>query len=55
MGNTSTYCWEEDLVSLSHLLSLFDPNETLIQELSVNWYQRNYPFAWIGARLVRDL
>ncbi|GJC94227.1 DUF323 domain protein [Colletotrichum higginsianum] len=21
---------------------------------SVNWYQRNYPFAWCGARLVRD-
>ena len=23
--------------------------------LSVNWYQRNYPYAWVGARLVRDL
>ncbi|OHF02201.1 hypothetical protein CORC01_02481 [Colletotrichum orchidophilum] len=22
---------------------------------SVNWYQRNYPFAWCGARLVRDI
>ena len=21
----------------------------------VNWYQRNYPYAWIGARLVKDL
>ncbi|KAK2034455.1 hypothetical protein LX32DRAFT_634274 [Colletotrichum zoysiae] len=21
----------------------------------VNWYQRNYPFAWCGARLVRDI
>ncbi|KAI5459770.1 C-type lectin protein [Mariannaea sp. PMI_226] len=21
----------------------------------VNWYQRNYPYAWCGARLVRDL
>ncbi|KAI1081723.1 C-type lectin protein [Whalleya microplaca] len=21
----------------------------------VNWYQRNYPYAWTGARLVRDL
>ncbi|EEP75506.1 conserved hypothetical protein [Uncinocarpus reesii 1704] len=21
----------------------------------VNWYQRNYPFAWAGARLVRDV
>ncbi|KAL2267430.1 hypothetical protein VTJ83DRAFT_4707 [Remersonia thermophila] len=21
----------------------------------VNWYQRNYPYAWIGARLVRDV
>ncbi|KAK3398563.1 C-type lectin protein [Sordaria brevicollis] len=21
----------------------------------VNWYQRNYPYAWIGARVVRDL
>ncbi|KAI9848057.1 MAG: hypothetical protein M1837_001159 [Sclerophora amabilis] len=21
----------------------------------VNWYQRNYPYAWAGARLVRDL
>ncbi|KAL2021332.1 hypothetical protein VTK56DRAFT_7303 [Thermocarpiscus australiensis] len=21
----------------------------------VNWYQRNYPYAWVGARLVRDL
>ncbi|CAM1503087.1 Fc.00g078630.m01.CDS01 [Cosmosporella sp. VM-42] len=20
----------------------------------VNWYQRNYPYAWVGARLVRD-
>ena len=22
---------------------------------SVNWYQRNYLFAWAGARVVRDL
>lgn len=22
---------------------------------SVNWYQRNYPYAWVGARLVRDV
>jgi hypothetical protein len=22
---------------------------------SVNWYQRNYPYAWVGARLVRDM
>ncbi|EAA27088.3 hypothetical protein GE21DRAFT_6185 [Neurospora crassa] len=21
----------------------------------VNWYQRNYPYAWVGARVVRDL
>jgi len=21
----------------------------------VNWYQRNYPYVWAGARLVRDL
>jgi len=21
----------------------------------VNWYQRNYPFVWAGARLVRDV
>lgn len=21
----------------------------------VNWYQRNYSYAWVGARLVRDL
>lgn len=21
----------------------------------VNWYQRNYPYAWVGARLVRDI
>ncbi|KAK3318271.1 C-type lectin protein [Apodospora peruviana] len=21
----------------------------------LNWYQRNYPYAWVGARLVRDL
>lgn len=21
---------------------------------SVNWYQRNYPYVWAGARLVRD-
>ncbi|WYZ45172.1 hypothetical protein EsH8_VIII_000488 [Colletotrichum jinshuiense] len=21
----------------------------------VNWYQRNYPFAWVGARIVRDI
>ncbi len=21
----------------------------------VNWYQRNYPYAWAGARLVRDV
>lgn len=21
----------------------------------VNWYQRNYPYAWVGARLVRDV
>ncbi|ROT41798.1 hypothetical protein SODALDRAFT_346957 [Sodiomyces alkalinus F11] len=25
-----------------------------VYEFSVNWYQRNYPFAWAGARLVRD-
>lgn len=22
---------------------------------SVNWYQRNYPYAWCGARIVRDI
>ena len=22
---------------------------------SINWYQRNYPYVWAGARLVRDL
>jgi hypothetical protein len=22
---------------------------------SVNWYQRNYPYVWAGARIVRDL
>jgi formylglycine-generating enzyme required for sulfatase activity len=22
---------------------------------SVNWYQRNYPYVWAGARLVRDV
>ena len=22
---------------------------------SINWYQRNYPYAWVGARLVRDI
>lgn len=21
----------------------------------VNWYQRNYPYAWVGARVVRDI
>jgi hypothetical protein len=21
---------------------------------SVNWYQRNYPFVWAGARMVKD-
>ncbi|KAI0206341.1 DUF323 domain protein [Astrocystis sublimbata] len=21
----------------------------------INWYQRNYPYAWVGARLVRDI
>lgn len=21
---------------------------------SVNWYQRNYPYVWAGARLVKD-
>lgn len=24
-------------------------------ESSVNWYQRNYLYAWVGARLVRDM
>ncbi|GKT85541.1 LOW QUALITY PROTEIN: DUF323 domain protein [Colletotrichum tofieldiae] len=28
--------------------------EQLLMKSSVNWYQRNYPFAWCGARLVRD-
>ncbi|KAI2624386.1 C-type lectin protein [Hypoxylon sp. NC1633] len=23
--------------------------------ISINWYQRNYPYAWAGARLVKDL
>ena len=22
---------------------------------SVNWYQRNYPYVWAGARLVKDV
>lgn len=26
----------------------------MLTENSVNWYQRNYPYAWVGARLVRD-
>lgn len=26
----------------------------MLRYISVNWYQRNYPYAWIGARIVRD-
>ena len=25
------------------------------QDRSVNWYQRNYPFVWAGARIVSDI
>lgn len=41
---------------------LFEPDYGRIEEgmgwadgSSVNWYQRNYPYAWVGARLVRDM
>lgn len=50
MGDSSTYRGQEDIVSASLVLvSVFANN------YSVNWYQRNYPYAWIGARLVKDL
>ena len=29
--------------------------DKLTKQNSVNWYQRNYLYAWTGARLVRDL
>ena len=28
--------------------------ESLLIQSSVNWYQRNYPYVWAGARVVRD-
>lgn len=28
--------------------------DDMLMVISVNWYQRNYPYAWVGARLVRD-
>lgn len=29
-------------------------SDDMLMVISVNWYQRNYPYAWAGARLVRD-
>lgn len=29
--------------------------ETALTDGSVNWYQRNYPYVWAGARVVTDL
>lgn len=53
MGYSSSSRWSEDLVRFI----LWD-NSTGMWWLtwdSVNWYQRNYPYTWAGARLVRDL
>jgi hypothetical protein len=55
MGYTSTYRWKEDLVSNHALHRISSKPNTYLIKHSVNWYQRNYPYAWVGARLVRDL
>lgn len=56
MGHAPAHCWEEVIVSLTP-----QPQTDLTLDVltgflsSVNWYQRNYLFPWVGARLVRDV
>lgn len=59
MGDASEDCGEEEFVSYSfhfyecHAARVW--NILLTYNNSVNWYQRNYPYVWAGARLVRDI
>lgn len=39
----------ERSITINHVMLI-----RLLLYVSVNWYQRNYPYAWVGARLVRD-
>ncbi|KAJ4300534.1 hypothetical protein N0V88_003212 [Collariella sp. IMI 366227] len=39
----------------SSALRRWDEFEPMTLYPAVNWYQRNYPYAWVGARVVRDL
>lgn len=61
MGDASQGGGEAEFVSLLLFLYLFHFLEnregqfTNTSPNSVNWYQRNYPYAWVGARLVRDV
>lgn len=52
VGDAPEGCWKKVIVSV-----IFTPVETFADTAfaSVNWYQRNYPYAWAGARLVRDI
>lgn len=36
-------------------LAFADLREGVLTIGSVNWYQRNYPYVWAGARVARDL
>jgi hypothetical protein len=36
-------------------LTLLPTTASMLTGFSVNWYQRNYPYVWAGARMVRDL
>jgi formylglycine-generating enzyme required for sulfatase activity len=57
-----------DVVLTSCLADFFDGKHNIVlggswatisriagRKSFVNWYQRNYPYVWAGARLVKDL
>ena len=55
MGDSTEDCWSSQLVRFTPSLQSFRHSCQMADRSSINWYQRNYPYAWVGARLVRDL
>lgn len=50
LGNAPAHCRTQELVSGFPCFGMM----CLLTICSVNWYQRNYPFVWAGARMVKD-
>jgi hypothetical protein len=55
VGHAPADCWEKVIVSHPLAKNYLDFDVLIGFLYSINWYQRNYLFAWVGARLVRDV